>query len=171
MPVSKRMRRSSPDRCAILVLAGALVPLSDAALGQRVTTQGSPSSLNARATPRRPPWRLPTHNPNVEFEFRRRVMNGLRCRVSLACAVTMCVASPVRAQSIFASHVRFGDVPTALTDYGEQVIQQPAGPPPTPRHTGLKAMAKDLVEDVKHLPSKENLFWAGLGGGLALAVH
>ena len=32
-------------------------------------------------------------------------------------------------------------------------------------------MMKDLVEDVKHLPSKENLFWAGVGGGLALAVH
>jgi PAP2 superfamily protein len=32
-------------------------------------------------------------------------------------------------------------------------------------------MMKDLVSDVKHLPSKENLFWAGVGGGLALAVH
>src|SRR5262249_52733886 len=52
-----------------------------------------------------------------------------------------------------------------------QVIGQPAGPPPTPRHTGIKAMVKDLVEDVKHLPSTENLFWAGVGGGLALAVH
>src|SRR5262249_36450817 len=52
-----------------------------------------------------------------------------------------------------------------------QVVGQPAGPPPTPRHTGIKAMVKDLVEDVKHLPSTENLFWAGVGGGLALAVH
>jgi hypothetical protein len=48
---------------------------------------------------------------------------------------------------------------------------QPAGPAPTPRHTGVRAMAKDLVDDVKHLPSMENLYWAGLGGGLALAVH
>jgi len=53
----------------------------------------------------------------------------------------------------------------------DQVVQKPAGPAPTPRHTGVKAMAKDLVEDVKHLPSKENLFLAGVGGGLALAVH
>jgi membrane-associated phospholipid phosphatase len=53
----------------------------------------------------------------------------------------------------------------------EQVIGQPAGPPPTPRHTGVHALLKDLVSDVKHLPSKENLFWAGVGGGLALAVH
>jgi membrane-associated phospholipid phosphatase len=32
-------------------------------------------------------------------------------------------------------------------------------------------MMKDLVSDVAHLPSTENLFWAGVGGGLALAVH
>jgi membrane-associated phospholipid phosphatase len=54
---------------------------------------------------------------------------------------------------------------------GAQVARQPAGPAPTPRHTGLKALVKDLFEDVKHIPSKENLFWAGVGGGLALAVH
>src|SRR5262249_33792109 len=53
----------------------------------------------------------------------------------------------------------------------DQVIGQPAGPPPTPRHTGIKAMVKDLASDVTHLPSKENAFWAGVGGGLALAVH
>src|SRR5215471_4796345 len=66
-----------------------------------------------------------------------------------------------------------GDQLNTLTDpfldEGEQVIGQPAGPPPTPRHTGVKAMVKDLGDDFLHLPSKENLFWAGLGGGLALA--
>jgi membrane-associated phospholipid phosphatase len=51
------------------------------------------------------------------------------------------------------------------------VAQQPAGPPPTPRHTGIKALTKHLVTNFKYLPSKENLFWAGAGGGLALAVH
>jgi membrane-associated phospholipid phosphatase len=50
-------------------------------------------------------------------------------------------------------------------------IQQPAGPPPTPRHTGIKAMVKGLIIDFKYLPSRENLMWAGVGGGLALAVH
>lgn len=50
-------------------------------------------------------------------------------------------------------------------------VGQPAGPPPTPRHTGVHQMMRDLVEDFKHLPSKENLFWAATGGGLALAVH
>jgi membrane-associated phospholipid phosphatase len=52
-----------------------------------------------------------------------------------------------------------------------QVIPQPAGPPPTPRHTGIKAMLTGLVTDVEHLPSRENLMWVGIGGGLALAVH
>ena len=53
----------------------------------------------------------------------------------------------------------------------DQVIGQPAGPTPTPRHTGVKAMIKDLGSDFTHLPSKENLFWAGAGGASALAVH
>src|SRR4051812_24355209 len=51
------------------------------------------------------------------------------------------------------------------------IAQQPAGPPPTPRHTGVKALATHLVTNFKYLPSKENLLWAGAGGGLALAVH
>lgn len=52
-----------------------------------------------------------------------------------------------------------------------QVVGQPAPAPPTPRHTGIKAMLGDLVEDIQNLPSKENLFWTGIGGGLALATH
>jgi membrane-associated phospholipid phosphatase len=52
-----------------------------------------------------------------------------------------------------------------------QVIRQPADAPPTPRHTGIRAMVKGLVVDFKYLPSRENLFWAGVGGGLALAAH
>ncbi len=52
-----------------------------------------------------------------------------------------------------------------------QVVGQPAGPAPTPRHTGVKALVKDLALDFAHLPSKENLFWVGVGGGAALAVH
>jgi hypothetical protein len=35
----------------------------------------------------------------------------------------------------------------------------------------LQGARKDLVSDVKHLPSKENLFWLGVGGGLALTAH
>ena len=50
-------------------------------------------------------------------------------------------------------------------------VTQPAGSASAPRHPGVKDMGKDLVEAVKHLPSKENLLWTALGGGLALAVH
>lgn len=50
-------------------------------------------------------------------------------------------------------------------------VQQPAPAPPTPRHTGIQAMAKHLVTNFKYLPSMENLYWAGAGGGLALAAH
>ena len=43
--------------------------------------------------------------------------------------------------------------------------------PPTPPHTGIRALAENLVEDVKHLPSKQNLYLTAIGGGLAAAVH
>jgi hypothetical protein len=43
--------------------------------------------------------------------------------------------------------------------------------PPTPEHTGIRALFHNLIEDVKHLPSKQNLLLTGVGGGLAAAVH
>ena len=43
--------------------------------------------------------------------------------------------------------------------------------PPTPPHTGIRALFANLVEDVRHLPSKQNLYLLGIGGGLAAAVH
>jgi membrane-associated phospholipid phosphatase len=76
-----------------------------------------------------------------------------------------CVSIPVRAQDAIAI------VADASDAAAEQVITKPAGPPPTPEHTGIKAMAKGLVTDFKHLPSKENAMWVGIGAGLALAVH
>jgi PAP2 superfamily len=50
-------------------------------------------------------------------------------------------------------------------------IQQPAPPAPTPRHTGIKATLKGLVTDVKHLPSRQNLYITLIGAGAALAIH
>jgi membrane-associated phospholipid phosphatase len=52
-----------------------------------------------------------------------------------------------------------------------QPLQGPAGAPPTPAHTGIKAMFKGLGSDFKHLPSKENALWALAGGAGALLVH
>ncbi|MEP7117773.1 MAG: phosphatase PAP2 family protein [Acidobacteriota bacterium] len=95
-------------------------------------------------------------------------MNRLPVRPYLACMLAMCVVSPLRAQTVpnAASALLDGS-----TSNHEQVIQKPAGPAPTPRHTGIKALVKDLAADIAHLPSKENLLWVGVGGGLALAAH
>jgi membrane-associated phospholipid phosphatase len=43
--------------------------------------------------------------------------------------------------------------------------------PPTPPHTGIHALLDGLWLDIKHLPSKPNLYLALAGGGAALAVH
>ncbi|HEX4348507.1 MAG TPA: phosphatase PAP2 family protein [Vicinamibacterales bacterium] len=43
--------------------------------------------------------------------------------------------------------------------------------PPTPVHTGFKALLYGLGEDAKHLPSLPNLYIAAVGGAAALAVH
>ena len=58
--------------------------------------------------------------------------------------------------------------PSSFADFTRLFAQTPG---PSPRHVGLRSLARDLVTDLTHLPSKENLLWAGLGGGLALAVH
>jgi hypothetical protein len=43
--------------------------------------------------------------------------------------------------------------------------------PPTPPRTGFRALFGNLGEDVKHLPSKQNLYLAVIGGALAAGVH
>lgn len=63
---------------------------------------------------------------------------------------------------------------------GAQETQKPPEPqeqkaeakePPTPPHTGIRALGENLVQDVKHLPAKQNLYLIAIGGGLAAAVH
>ena len=68
----------------------------------------------------------------------------------------------------------------------EQVVPQPppvdpqAAPeeqkgetkePPTPPHTGIRALFRNLGEDVKLLPAKQNVLLLGIGGGLAVSAH
>jgi membrane-associated phospholipid phosphatase len=50
-------------------------------------------------------------------------------------------------------------------------IGQPAPPPPTPAHTGIKAMIKAMGRDIVNLPSRQNLVWVGVGAGLTAAAH
>ena len=105
--------------------------------------------------------------------MRGRVYSAVLSVLLVGCGVT-----PLRAQTDV-EHSTVGSLepqssaePTvALPLDLSQVIEQPAGPPPTPRHTGIRAMVKGLVVDFKYVPSRENLMWAGVGGGLALAVH
>ena len=66
---------------------------------------------------------------------------------------------------------RFTLSTAASLDPDALFVQQPARVPPTPRHTGIKALSKHLVTNFKYLPAMENLYWAAAGGGLALAVH
>src|SRR5580765_653186 len=42
--------------------------------------------------------------------------------------------------------------------------------PPTPPHTGLRALGRGLIGDIKHLPAKENMYLALVGGALAAGV-
>jgi membrane-associated phospholipid phosphatase len=111
-------------------------------------------------------------------------MPAVNYRFVLVVMLVVCgIAAPARAQSdverplVDASPVPSWDMPAFHTplfapavDF-DSAVQQPAGPPPTPRHTGIKALAKGTVVNFKYLPSLENLMWAGVGGGLALAVH
>jgi hypothetical protein len=71
--------------------------------------------------------------------------------------------------------------PAQKPDEQKPAEQTPAAPrdeqtaevkePPTPPHTGIRALFANLVEDVKHLPAKQNLYLVGIGGALAGAAH
>src|SRR5438128_1789526 len=58
-------------------------------------------------------------------------------------------------------------------------VQAPAGSdapadakkPPTPPHTGLAALGRGVIGDIKHLPAPENMYLAIVGGALAVAAH
>ncbi len=57
------------------------------------------------------------------------------------------------------------------SDASGQVVGQPEGAAPTPRHTGIMAMVQGLGHDIVNLPSRENLLWVDIGTGVSLAVH
>jgi hypothetical protein len=49
----------------------------------------------------------------------------------------------------------------------ETAADGPDHKPPTPAHTGFRALVEGLGSDIAHLPSKENLYTALAGGALA----
>ena len=85
--------------------------------------------------------------------------------VFIAALMTAVVSvSPCAAQSALT-------LPEFVDAKTDDTSGQPAPVAPTPRHTGVKAIFKGLLEDFQHLPSKENVYWAAGGGAAALAVH
>ena len=98
---------------------------------------------------------------------------------------------------LFACHVAMSPAPSSFTDGAPAATIPPAfqqrsadeqqrsadeivpssaptdddGKPPTPPHTGIRALLDGLKEDILHLPSKPNLQLVVIGGGLALAAH
>jgi hypothetical protein len=97
----------------------------------------------------------------------------------LAFGLSLLAGSPARAQTIAAPDAPEGDRVAPVSSSPPRLLeaetlfapQGPAGPPPTPRHTGVKALARHLVTNYRYLPSQENLYWAGGGGALALGAH
>jgi membrane-associated phospholipid phosphatase len=63
--------------------------------------------------------------------------------------------------------------PQQQTPPPAEAVDQPADvqEPPTPAHTGIRALFGNLGEDLRHLPELQNLYIAAVGGGLALAAH
>jgi membrane-associated phospholipid phosphatase len=53
----------------------------------------------------------------------------------------------------------------------EKAADAPEDKPPTPVHTGFHALLDGLKADITHLPSRQNLYIAGIGGGLAFGTH
>jgi hypothetical protein len=82
------------------------------------------------------------------------------------------VASPWRPTVSDASMVIASDATClSVSESVGQQLPQPAGAPPTPRHTGFAAMFKALGSDFKNLPSLPNLYLAAGGGAVSIGMH
>jgi len=90
----------------------------------------------------------------------------------IATVLAVTLAGPIQ-------QVQTASTAAAAQDQKPQVDENKAGEeqkaeakePPTPAHTGIRALFGDLLEDVKHLPTKQNAYLAVLGGGLAAVAH
>jgi hypothetical protein len=63
---------------------------------------------------------------------------------------------------------------TAATTSSETDLRLPPlqeSAPPPPAHTGIRAVFVSLIQDFRHLPSRETLGWSLFGGALALSAH
>ena len=86
----------------------------------------------------------------------------------------MMFIAPLVVMALTAQAPPAGDVAqTTIAEDTRTAPQQKADlkEPPTPAHTGFRALFGNLLEDIKHLPSLQNVYIAGGGGALALAAH
>lgn len=60
---------------------------------------------------------------------------------------------------------------TATGGATQPEAEPPAAAPQPDDSTGLRSLVRDLARDFKHLPSRDSLLVASIGGGLALSVH
>ncbi|MEO8483407.1 MAG: phosphatase PAP2 family protein [Acidobacteriota bacterium] len=92
-------------------------------------------------------------------------MTGPTNAVASATLSLLFVSSAAHAQDLDRSAV------VAPISFAAQVVEQPAPALSTPRHTGIKATLRAIPRDFRHLGSRENLMWVGLGAAAALAIH
>ena len=78
--------------------------------------------------------------------------------VVLSAVLALVLSGPAQAQQ-----------PPPPADPQEQKAE--AKEPPTPPHTGIRALFGNLGEDIKHLPEMQNVYIAAVGGAMALAAH
>jgi len=83
----------------------------------------------------------------------------------LTTVLALSLSAPVQAEQ----QAAVADPPQQVADPPQQKAD--AKEPPTPPHTGIRALFSNLGEDIKHLPALPNLYIAAVGGGLAVAVH
>ncbi len=83
--------------------------------------------------------------------------------------LTFTLATPARAEMLAAPPPQQQEQQAQAQKPEDQKAE--AKEPPTPSHTGIRALFGDLGEDIKQLPAMENLYIAAIGGGLAAAAH
>jgi membrane-associated phospholipid phosphatase len=91
--------------------------------------------------------------------------------VLITAALTLALSGPAQPTQSPAPELRQQQTEPQEPAVAPQDQKAEAKEPPTPPHTGIRALFGDLGEDIKHLPAMQNVYIAAIGGGLALAAH
>jgi hypothetical protein len=101
---------------------------------------------------------------------------GRYCHIMLLLATLLTATLSGDPQTVQAPAVPTPDAPAPAAEaqppQAEPKDQKAeAKEPPTPPHTGIRTLFRDLAADFAHLPSRRNFAVLAVGGGLAAAVH